>query len=585
MVSVPADAEAAILGPTSELVRRIEIFEADGVTRWDGGANDDYLIGGSVTIDQSRAERRSMELVLDNTDLNFQHSPDKFWYDKIIKVFCGVHYVDTTPTTSTKTRTNLWTNPSIETNTTGFTGQFINLSQSADWAAVGTKSLKLLPSSTSNDCHASITGDAGAVRAPLVAGKTYTVSGTVYIPVALTGSLHPTRVGKIIVHTKSPTINGGNYVETQSSAPAATGASRVKVTFTVPADATEAFIRLYNGATNSATNAVYWDAIQIEEGVTQGLYFDGASQAFANRTYAWTGTAHASTSVETTTIEHPTATPTTWETQVGEFMIDVISEDHFPYVVKVTGRDYAKKCLLSKFTQATAFAAGAAIETVIQSIASNAGITKFIIPPTGKTLAHEYFFERGTERWKAMFEIAKAYGYELFFDAQGYLVMREFQDPITAPLSYRLETGEYGTLVSFNKSLTDTRIYNHVIVSGESSGASLPVSAEAINTEPTSPTRVEKLGDRLYVYSSAFITTEAQALDVAMKFLKVMGLEEFDLNFSSIALPWLEVGEIVEFIDPRGYNGQPTRFLLSSLTLPLDLGAMSGNAKRVSVVG
>jgi hypothetical protein len=174
----------------------------------------------------------------------------------------------------------------------------------------------------------------------------------------------------------------------------------------------------------------------------------------------------------------------------------------------------------------------------------------------------------------------------LFFDAQGYLVMREYLDPVTAPLSYTLETGVFGNLVTYNKTVNDTRIYNHIVVTGESNDPDIiPVSAEATNTEPSSPTRVDKIGDRVYQYTSSFITTTLQAQDVADKFLQIHALEEFDLIFSSIALPWLEVGEIVEFEDPRPSAGQPTRFLLSSLNLPLDLGAMSGNAKRVSVVG
>lgn len=275
-----------------------------------------------------------------------------------------------------------------------------------------------------------------------------------------------------------------------------------------------------------------------------------------------------------------------WETQIGEFMIDSVSESYFPYVVKVTGRDYTKKCLVSKFTAATSFAKNSSIESVIKTIALNAGVTKFLFPLTGKTLGATYMFERGVARWEAMKEIADAYGYELFFDAQGYLVLREYADPVLSPLSYTFETGQFGNLASYEKSLNDSRIYNHVVVTGESSDSeTIPVSATAKNTTATSPTRIAKLGDRVYQYTSSFITTTQQAQDVANKFLKIHALEEFDLNFDAIALPWLEASEIVEFVDPRPAPEQPTRFLLSSLTLPLGLGAMGGNAKRVSIVG
>jgi hypothetical protein len=243
--------------------------------------------------------------------------------------------------------------------------------------------------------------------------------------------------------------------------------------------------------------------------------------------------------------------------------------------------------MLSKYKTATSYASGTAIETAIKSIAQAAGITKFLFPATGHSLGKAYFFERGVSRWEAMKKIADAFGYELFFDAQGYLLMREYLDPISAPLVYTLATGpDVGNLVTYEKNLNDNRIYNVIVVTGESSDAGIPpVSAIATNTEPSSPTRVSEIGERVYQYSSAFITTTLQAQDVADKFLKIHALEEFDLNFAAINLPWLEVGEIIEFVDPRPNAGQPTRFLLSSLSLSLGLDTMSGNAKRVSVVG
>src|SRR5689334_13140653 len=47
--------------------------------------------------------------------------------------------------------------------------------------------------------------------------------------------------------------------------------------------------------------------------------------------------------------------PKVWETQIGEFMIDQITEEYFPNEVQITGRDYSKKCLQSKLTQSMSF--------------------------------------------------------------------------------------------------------------------------------------------------------------------------------------------------------------------------------------
>lgn len=275
-----------------------------------------------------------------------------------------------------------------------------------------------------------------------------------------------------------------------------------------------------------------------------------------------------------------------WEVQVGEFMIDSIKEPHFPATVSVSGRDYTKKMLSSKFVAATGFNAGASLDATINTIAAAAGIpaSKRFIPPTNKTLGRDFIFERGVERWKACKELAEAFGYELFFDGTGTLVMREYLDPTTSPLMYTFLTGTTGNLVTYDKSVSDGRLYNHVVVSGESSDT-IPVWAEARNDNPASPTNINLIGDRLYTYTSSFITTQEQAQDVANTFLSIYSLQEYDFNFSSLMLPWLEVGGIIEFIDPKAALTQPDRFLLSTLTIPLALGAMTGTGKRVTILG
>lgn len=274
-----------------------------------------------------------------------------------------------------------------------------------------------------------------------------------------------------------------------------------------------------------------------------------------------------------------------WETQLGEFCIDQIQTPHFPDVTQVSGRDYTKRCLTSKLRAATSFAEGQSIEAVIEILATNAGITKFILPNTGQTMGRQFLFDPGTVRWDAMTQIATAFGYELYFNPYGYLVMREYQDPVSSPQQWTFDTGsDTGSIVTFNKTANDTRIYNHIVVRGEATD-SPPVWAEAINTNPSSPTRVERIGDRVYEYVSSFFTSSQQCQDVADKFLAIHALESFEVNIESLVLPWLDVSNIVEFIDPDPNPLDPTRFLLSSFEIPLMLGTMTSNAKRVTIVG
>lgn len=268
--------------------------------------------------------------------------------------------------------------------------------------------------------------------------------------------------------------------------------------------------------------------------------------------------------------------------QVGEFMIDEVSSANFPATISLQGRDYTKKLKTSKFKYPTSFAEGVAIESVIKTIAVNGGISpnKIVIPYTAKTTGKDWYFDKGTERWKAMTDIATNYGYELYFDGSGFLVMVEFSDPSTTASIFTFRTGVQGNLVSYSKASRDARLYNSVVVTGESSNK-IPVYAVAENHTPGSPTSIEEIGERVYEYSSEFITTQQQADAVARQLLWSVSLEEFDVTLNSIVLPWLEAGNIVEFEDPTAEGYEPDRFLFSNFEIPLSLGAMRSTSKRV----
>lgn len=583
----PTLAEAAFIGPTTNIVSRVEIYESDGSTRWRNGDLDDRLIDGSITVDYSRTERRAFELELDNSDFALEHSPGEFWYDKILKIFTGVEYDDFEITTSYVYNKNLCTNPQAANASTSYSVNYGGGSGSAArittaGSPIGNTAYEMTWSTAPNTTSAGV----------------YWIHPTGTFLVDDTKKYSCRAFGRATGYT--PQVRFIVFFYDESGLLQATDndvqvlpdgqwVSLVAENLTPPAGTTRILVGVYHNNTSSGVGSgdkLAITGVVIEEGETCRRFFDGETLDFGNRQYYWDGTANASTSTEQIEVTSEVPVHQTWDTQLGEFLIDSIAESHFPYTMKVTGRDQTKKCLTSKFTVATAYASGTAIETAIQAIASAAGVSKFLFPITGHSLGKDYAFERGNTRWDAMNQIAASFGYDLYFDTDGYLVLQEQQDPVTAPLSHTLSTGSYGNLVGYEKKTTDTRIYNNVVVTGESQDINVPpVYAVATNTEPSSPTNIEKLGDRVYQYTSSFIVSTAQAQDVADKFLKLHSLEQFDLNFSSISAPWLDVGTIVEFDDPRPAAGQPTRFLLDSLTIPLGLDAMSGTAKRVTVVG
>ena len=168
--------------------------------------------------------------------------------------------------------------------------------------------------------------------------------------------------------------------------------------------------------------------------------------------------------------------------------------------------------------------------------------------------------------------------------------MRPYQDPSTSPITWIFRPGQPdGSLVTYSRTSDDSLVKNHCVVIGtpqtDELGFSTAAFGEARNDDPQSPTNIARIGDRVDIFKSDFITDTDQAQALAEARLRVSSLEQYSIDFSSIVLPFIDAGDIVIVENPKESNFTPARFLLSNLSIPLGLGAMEGNARRVTIVG
>lgn len=568
----------AILSQSIIVTRRTEIYESDGVTLWSSSQNTPRLVTGAVSVDSSRAERRTLECTFDNSDQVLNHSPDGFWYDKIIKPFRGIRY----PNTHTVPKI-LIIDDSTDNN---FKGEIILRRLGFDVTVnlnpvsiIEFEGYDLIVSWLNTDSPVAIKYN--LLKEAYTAGYAiFTMGSNVLaadVPLIVTSVAKADSTEAVLkIGSYDSPVKGGLQAGTEFFGMTSTS---VQLITAIRTTAGKALDISWNGTT-------YIGGI-FEENAGGSRWFHMTHQRFAVEYYRsglWLG--QLIQNIVNWLFNYSEFLE--WETQIGEFMIDRIRESSDSALIAVTGRDYTKKLLISKFTSSVTFAAGQSLDSVVSAIAANGGVLKFIAGATGVTIENSISFERTTERWKAIDDLCKANGVEVFFNSEGYLVTRIFRDPVTSPTVVTLHTGVEGNLVSYEKSSSDTRISNIVVVTGENSeeiSAGNLYQYIAYNTEPSSPTRVARLGERHYFYTSAFFTSEAQCRTVAENFLAVQALEEYELGFSSLAFPWLESGEIVEFIDPTPGSGEPSRFLLTQFNIPLALGPMSGSGKRVSIVG
>lgn len=557
---------------STRVTRRLEIYESDGVTRWDDG--NLRLIEGSVTVDYSRTERRAIDLLLDNRDGGLAHDPyGGFWYDKIFKPYRGLEFsVPRVPPTIALAR-DIDSRFGPELVARGYTD--VTPVAPATAATAGamlaydvvvaysggvalTTELAIILEGLYDEGHSILTigSQDSAVTLPFVESTRVKGAGLAW------QFHHPPR--------DSPLSEG--WVGQPALAYDATGLVISELTGAAQPGALMwlAGQPVYPAVFASNPEGGRWVHLSVTDGWSTG---QGAVRTFISNAIEWL---------------YDFKVEESYEVQVGEFMIDNIAEENHPTTVRVTGRDYMKKLQLFKLGRPVTFREGIDLSQVISGLSAQAGVFRTKLDTRNRTLATDVSYEKGTEVHKIIREVAETHQLEIFFDHIGVMVARPFLDPLTSPTSLRIETGAAGNLVTYSKSSNDASIFNIVQVTSENSGtasAGALVYGEASNTEPSSPTRVERLGPRVYPYSSALVTSDLQAEEMAQMWLKVMALEQFQLNFSILVYPFLEAGEIIEFVDPRPGAGEPDRLLLTSFDVPLTLAPMSGMAKRVLIVG
>jgi len=191
-------------------------------------------------------------------------------------------------------RTNLATDPNF-TWVDGLTsGGGATKTVDTSWKVSGTSSVKITPSGT--DSASAVYAVSSANHAGILNGHTYTVSATIRVNKAQTGTLNA-NARKIVVGYRD--ANGAdqfNYAMSAAAANVAGTVTRLSVTATFPANMQYPYVRLMNGSANTA-DTVNWDALLIEEGTTTGSFFDGDTPSDGDYTYRWTGQAGHSASI------------------------------------------------------------------------------------------------------------------------------------------------------------------------------------------------------------------------------------------------------------------------------------------------
>lgn len=550
----------AIEAGVTRVTRRVMLFENDGVTPfYPNGSEEDVfrLVSGNVSIDGSRTERRALDLTLDNTDNKLRPSSNGMWYDKIIRPYRGVRY------------SMLETPPSVliiegsSADAQNFRGILFRL-------GFRTVDIKLTATSLSDlsgyDMIAAL-GGANAISKSALLKQAYIAGFNIFtqgvknsaaeIPF-FAATANVTGIISITPTSYDTPVAGGWATEAENNTTAGVGATVLTGSAQGVSTSLHASTTIWSASLQETLNARWFNYMPS--------VFNGQARNLLNKAmkWLWGYTPYAE-----------------WETPLGDFLIDNMKTQNYPNTLSLSGRDQTKKLLGSKLQRTETFEAGTPIAYMIRAMAANAGITKVRYNLTADVLPKAVTIARTTERFNAMQQAADYINKDLFFDVDGYLDLTNRADPTLGSPVASFKTGKRdGNLVGFDRSTSDARIYNRVVVTGTNADG-LEYYGEAVNDNPNSPTSIQRLGDRTYFYTSNLAISSDWCQQYAQKLLGQVAFEQYELGFSSIVYPWLDANIVIDFQDPDNLASDPTRFLMDTMNVPLQLEPMSATGKRV----
>ncbi len=178
-------------------------------------------------------------------------------------------------------------------------------------------------------------------------------------------------------------------------------------------------------------------------------------------------------------------------------------------------------------------------------------------------------WDQQDNRWTACQTLATAIGAEVYADAAGQFIIAPLPDLTGPSVVWEVAAGEGGALVSADRGMSRTSVFNSVTAYGENvTDDAPPVQATVEDTDPTSPTYVGGPFGRVPTfYNSATLTTTALCTAAAAQLLKTSLKPNASADITSLPNPLLEPGDVLRI----GYSdGTKELHQIASFAIPLD---------------
>ena len=150
--------------------------------------------------------------------------------------------------------------------------------------------------------------------------------------------------------------------------------------------------------------------------------------------------------------------------------------------------------------------------------------------------------------WQDITALATALGAELFNDATGAFVLRTIPDPNAQQPVWSFLDGDGGLLTKVTRDINIDKTVNFVIATGEAVGTTVPLRAEAVDDDPTSPTYYQGPMGRILGRESGSkqLYTIQQVQNAANTYLNwFVGADE-QVSIECVPNPALDVADVIK---------------------------------------